>query len=222
MFFQGHQEYITHSASHELGPWISVKGIIRAVEFCKVEGLAYSPLAGSGDSCCKMTLQFVDPTSPVFGKTFKLTLPEVTGFPDFLVERTRYDAAIQRNWTSRDKCRVWWKNEGEEDGSWWDGRILSVKASSSEFPDSPWDRYVIRYRSEPTQAHLHSPWELYDIGTQWEQPHIDDESSNKLLSSLAKLEQSGDKPQVFPKSIHSMRDEVDLCPEIIFFKKKNK
>lgn len=200
LFFQGHQEYITYSGSHEAGPWTSVKGIIRAVEFCKVEGLEYSPFAGSGDSCCKMTLQFVDPTSHVFGKTFKLTLPEVTSFPDFLVERTRYDAAIHRNWTSRDKCRVWWKNEGEEDGSWWDGRILSVKARSPEFPDSPWDRYVIRYRSEPTETHLHSPWELYDIGTQWEQPHIDDESRNKLLSSLAKLEQSGDKPQVIKSS----------------------
>lgn len=200
IIFQGHQEYINYSGSHEQGPWISIKGIIRAVEFCKVESLEYSSFAGSGDCCCKMMLQFVDPTSHVFGKTFKLTLPEVTSFPDFLVERTRYDAAILRNWTSRDKCRVWWKNEGEEDGSWWDGRILSVKARSPEFPDSPWDRYVIRYRSEPTETHLHSPWELYDIGTQWGQPHIDDESRNKLLSLLAKLEQSGDKPQVIKSS----------------------
>lgn len=228
---QGHQEYITYSGSHEAGPWTSVKGIIRAVEFCKVEGLEYSPFAGSGDSCCKMTLQFVDPTSHVFGKTFKLTLPEVTSFPDFLVERTRYDAAIQRNWTSRDKCRVWWKNEGEEDGSWWDGRILSVKARSPEFPDSPWDRYVIRYRSEPTETHLHSPWELYDIGTQWEQPHIDDESRNKLLSSLAKLEQSGDKPQdyygiqklkqVSQKSNFLNRFPVPLSLEVIQSRLKN-
>lgn len=180
-----------------MGPWTSIKGNIRAVEFCKVEGLEYSSLAGSGDSCCKMTLQFVDPTSSVFHKSFKLTLPEVTGFPDFLVERTRFDAAMQKNWTSRDRCRVWWKNEGEEDGSWWDGRIMSVKAKSEEFPDSPWERYAIQYKSEPSETHNHSPWELFNADTQWEQPHIDDEIRNKLLSAFAKLEQSGNKPQVF-------------------------
>ncbi|KAK9288906.1 hypothetical protein L1049_017375 [Liquidambar formosana] len=192
---QGHQEYINYCQSTEAGPWRSIKGDIRAVEFCKVEGLEYAILPGSGDSCCRMTIQFVDPTSSVFRKTFKLTLPEVTSFPDFLVERTRFDAAIQRNWTCRDKCQVWWKNEGEEDGSWWEGRILSVKPKSLDFPDSPWERYVIQYKSEPTETHCHSAWELYDSNTQWEQPRIDDESRQKMLSSFAKLEQSGSKVQ---------------------------
>ncbi|KAH7513458.1 hypothetical protein FEM48_Zijuj12G0202000 [Ziziphus jujuba var. spinosa] len=198
---QGHQEYIEQKGSRvsrdsrEDPPWISMKGSIRAVEFCKVETLEYSSESGSGDSCCKMTLKFVDPSSSVFGKTFKLTLPEVTGFPDFLVEKTRYDAAIQRNWTHRDKCKVWWKNEDEEDGSWWDGRILSVKPKSLDFPDSPWERFTIQYKSDPPEMLQHSPWELFDVNTQWEQPHINDETKSKLLSAFAKLEQSGETPQ---------------------------
>lgn len=178
-------------------PWISTRGSIRAVEFCKVQGLEYSSESGSGDSCCKMTLEFVDRSSSVFGKSFKLTLPEVTGFPDFLVERTRYDAAIRRNWTHRDKCKVWWKNEDEEDGSWWVGRITCVKAKSTEFPDSPWERYSVQYKSEPTETHQHSPWELFDMTFQWEEPCMNAESKNKLLSAFSKLEQSGEKPQVF-------------------------
>ncbi|CAK9138914.1 unnamed protein product [Ilex paraguariensis] len=192
---QGQQEYISYSGSRELGPWKTIKGNIRDVEFCRVEDLEYSTRPGSGESCCKMTLQLVDPTSCVVGKSFSLTLPEVTGFPDFLVERTRYDAAVKRNWTYRDKCQVWWKNEGEEDGSWWEGRILTVKPKSPEFPDSPWERYVVQYKSEPTETHQHSPWELYDANTQWEQPHIDDEIRDKLLHAFAKLEQSGNKVQ---------------------------
>eukprot|EP00257_Ricinus_communis_P025733 XP_025013147.1 bromodomain and WD repeat-containing protein 1 [Ricinus communis] len=196
---QGHQEYKEvckdQNVSKEPGPWKSVKGHIRAVEFCKVEGLEYSTTP-AGDGCCKMTLIFVDPTSDVFEKTFKLSLPEVTGFPDFLVERTRFDAAMQRNWTSRDKCKVWWKNEGEEDGSWWDCRVVSVKPKSSEFPDSPWERCTVKYKSDPSEEHHHSPWELFDDDTQWEQPHIDDEIRNKLMSALAKLEQSGKRAQV--------------------------
>ncbi|KAA8527385.1 hypothetical protein F0562_034900 [Nyssa sinensis] len=192
---QGHQEYISYSRSRDVGPWKTIKGNIRAVEFCRVEDLEYSTHSGSGESCCKMRLLFVDPSSSVAGKAFALTLPEVTNFPDFLVERTRYDAAIQRNWTCRDKCLVWWKNEGDEYGSWWDGRIMTVRPKSPEFPESPWEKYVVRYKSDPTEMHLHSSWELYDAHTQWEQPRIDNEIREKLLHSFAKLEQSGNKVQ---------------------------
>lgn len=192
---QGHQEYIEYSRKRESGPWVSLKEHLRAVEYCRVQSLEYSHVPGSGDSCCKMTLEFLDPNSSVVGKTFKLTLPEVTGFPDFLVERTRFDAAIQRNWTRRDKCRVWWKNEDNSSGNWWEGRIQFVKAKSSEFPDSPWERYSVRYKSDLSDEHLHSPWELFDADTQWEQPHIDDHTRNKLLSALTKVQQSGNTVQ---------------------------
>ncbi|XP_027354990.1 PH-interacting protein isoform X2 [Abrus precatorius] len=192
---QGHQEYIDYCRRRESGPWASPKEHIRAVEYCRVQSLEYSHVPGSGDSCCKMTLEFVDPNSSVVGKSFKLTLPEVTSFPDFLVERTRFDAAMQRNWTRRDKCRVWWKNEDNSSGNWWDGRILCVEAKSSEFPESPWERYTVRYKSDLTETHLHSPWELFDADTEWEQPHIDDNKRNKLLSALTKLQQSGNTVQ---------------------------
>ncbi|KAK7329540.1 hypothetical protein VNO77_23710 [Canavalia gladiata] len=192
---QGHQEYIDHCRRRESGPWVSFKGHIRAVEYCRVQSLEYSHVPGSGDSCCKMTLQFIDPNSSVVGKSFMLTLPEVTSFPDFLVERTRFDAAMQRNWTRRDKCRVWWKNEDNSSGNWWEGRILCVKAKSSEYPDSPWERYTVRYKSDVTDTLLHSPWELFDADTEWEQPHIDDNMRNTLLSTLTKLQQSGNTVQ---------------------------
>ncbi|KAF2532377.1 hypothetical protein F2Q70_00032193 [Brassica cretica] len=188
---QGHQEYLNFSSPREVAPWTSVKGgNMKPVEICKVESLEYATLAGSGDSCCKMILKVIDPNSEVFNKTFKLTLPDVVTFPDFLVERSRYEAAIQRNWTFRDKCKVWWRDEGEEDGSWWEGRILAVKAKSPDFPDSPWERYTVKYKSDPTETHLHSPWELFDADTKWEQPHIDDDERKRLLLALTKLETS--------------------------------
>ncbi|CAN7025408.1 hypothetical protein BRARA_F02933 [Brassica rapa] len=188
---QGHQEYLNFSSPREVAPWTSIKGgNMKAVEICKVESLEYATLAGSGDSCCKMILKVIDPNSEVFNKTFKLTLPDVVTFPDFLVERSRYEAAIQRNWTFRDKCKVWWRDEGEEDGSWWEGRILAVKAKSPDFPDSPWERYTVKYKSDPTETHLHSPWELFDADTKWEQPHIDDDERKRLLLALTKLETS--------------------------------
>lgn len=192
---QGHQEYLEHNRLREHPPWTSMKGDIRDVEFCRVQKLDYSSLPGSGESCCKMTLEFVDPASTVYGRSFRMTLPEMTGFPDFLVERARYDAAIQRNWTHRDKCKVWWKNDDEEDGSWWVGRILTVKAKSNEFPDSPWESYTVQYKSDPADRHLHSPWELFDINALWEHPRIDGGSKAKLQDAFSKLEKLSKPPQ---------------------------
>ncbi|URD80260.1 WD domain, G-beta repeat domain containing protein [Musa troglodytarum] len=186
---QGHKEYIESSGTSEVGPWNFVKDL-KAVEFCKVQDLDYSTLPGSGDSCCKLTLGFVDPSSSAFGKSFRITLPELDYFPDFLVERIRYDASIERNWTHRDKCQVWWRNADRDGGSWWGGRILAVKPKSSEFPDSPWERYVIQYKDDSSGQHLHSPWELHDANIQWEHPCIDNKTRNKLLSSIAKLEKT--------------------------------
>lgn len=193
-FRQGHQDYINGSNSREIVPWRLLKGNIRDVEFCKVKDLEYATRPGSGEGCCKMTLQFEDPSSNVVGKSFKLTLPEVTGFPDFLVERSRYDAAIERNWRFRDKCQVWWKNEGEENGNWWEGRIVAVKAKSVDFPDSPWERFGVQYKNDPNILQ-HSPWELYDASVVWEEPHIDDDVRTKLIRALTKLEQSGNKSE---------------------------
>ncbi|XP_042411338.1 bromodomain and WD repeat-containing protein 1-like isoform X2 [Zingiber officinale] len=183
---QGHREYIESYATTEVGPWKSIKGL-KAVEFCKVQKLEYASFPGSGDSCCKLTLEFNDPSSCGFKKTFRVTLPEING-PDFLVERVRFDASIERNWTHRDKCQVWWRDADGSGGTWWSGRILTVKPKDSEFPDSPWERYVVQYKDDSSGQHLHSPWELHDADTHWEHPCIINATRDKLLNSIAKIE----------------------------------
>ncbi|CAH9097729.1 unnamed protein product [Cuscuta epithymum] len=193
---QGHEEYISECDLRDSGPWETITGNISAVEFCRVEELEYASRPGSGESCSKMKLKFIDPKSAVAGKQFQLTLPEVTGFPDFLVERSKYDAAMERKWTSRDKCRVWWKNEGDEDGDWWEGRIVNVQAKSLEYPESPWERYIVRYKKgDPSEQHRHSPWELFDSDTERKQPQIDEKIIARLLDTMDKLERTGNKVQ---------------------------
>lgn len=220
---QGHQEFIESTGSQEVGPWWSINGYISAVETCKVENLVYATFPGSGDSCCKITLKFVDPSSSVLGKAFKLTLPELRDFPDFVVEKTLYDAAISRNWTHRDKCQIWWRNANGEGGTWWKGRITKSQAKSEEFPNSPWDRYMVEYKTG--DSHLHSPWEMHDPNVMWEHPEIDSESRDKLLSSFNKLEQSVSRKQDYygiqrlneaaQKLDYLNRFPVPLYPEVI-------
>ncbi|MQL90867.1 hypothetical protein Taro_023467 [Colocasia esculenta] len=220
---QGHEEYLKASHSREVGPW-KKWGSLKAVELCRIIVLEYSTFPGSGESCCKLTLEFIDPSSCAFHRSFGLTLPELVAFPDFLVEKTRYDAAIERNWTHRDKCQVWWRNE-DEGGSWWEGRIVAVKAKSPEFPDSPWERFFIQYKNDSSGQHPHSPWELHDADSQWEHPHVDGRRRETLLSAFAKLKQDSLKNgdlhgilrlnQAALKSEFMNRFPVPLSPEMI-------
>nr|GEY46690.1 bromodomain and WD repeat-containing protein 3 isoform X1 [Tanacetum cinerariifolium] len=102
----------------------------------------------------------------------------------------------KRDWRCRDQCQVWWKNEWEENGNWWDGRIVADRPKSADFPDSPWERYSVQYKGD-SNALSHSPWELYDPNASmvWEEPHIDDDIRTKLIRALAKLEKSGKKSE---------------------------
>uniref|UniRef100_A0A2P2M735 Uncharacterized protein MANES_01G227500 n=1 Tax=Rhizophora mucronata TaxID=61149 RepID=A0A2P2M735_RHIMU len=182
---QGHQEYAASIGLQEES-LSSIKGYVSAVEICKVESLDYAT-APSGDSCCKIKLRFIDPLSDACRKSLELTLPDLVNFPDFVVEKTRYDAAISRNWTNGQECLVWWRNADGEDGSWWEGKIVSSQAKSDKFTDSPWEKYLVQYGTAPPE-NRHSPWELHDPHIPWEHPHIDLEIREKLLSSIAKLE----------------------------------
>lgn len=157
------------------------------MEICKVEFFKYKSMP-YGDSGCEITLKFVDPCSNVYGKTFKLTLPELNDLPDFVVEKTWYDAAVGRNWTIRDRCLVWWKNADSDGGSWWEGRIINSRCKSGDFPNSPWLRYVVQYRGE-SGYHEHCPWELNDPDNiSWGRPNIDHQIKDKLLHYFSKLE----------------------------------
>lgn len=169
------------------GPWGSTKENIKAVEICKVESLDYDFLPGSGESCSKIKLKFVDPSSAMCGNVFGLKLPEID-FNDFIVEKTWYDAAISRNWTTGEKCQVWWR-DSKGGGSWWEGQIVHCQAKSHEFPDSPWLRYEVGYKDDGGRTHCHCPWELHDPLVEWEHPHIDSKCRDKLLRYFSKYEE---------------------------------
>ncbi|CAK9869068.1 unnamed protein product [Sphagnum jensenii] len=188
---QGHEDFLEKAKLDEKGPWKTLKQPIAAVEYCRIKGLDYLIEQGTGKTNCKVSLEFNDPESQVYGKSFKLTLPELTDQPDFLVERNRYDASIQMGWRVRDHCKVWWAKEDDEGkgGSWWDGRIKLIRPTSSEFPDSPWESFHVTYKesSEPTP---HSPWELFDKECKisgYNIPQIDPSLKESLLSIIRSM-----------------------------------
>ena len=178
----------------ESGPWTIYEDGLHAVEFCQVVDLNYIIIPESGETCCRCTLEFSEDTSPLHGNTFQLTFPELVDFPDFIVERSRYAASMKRMWTNRDRCKVWWRSQNGQGGEWWEGRIIAVKAKSAEFPDSPWERLMVQYKSDPNKPYSHSPWELFDLNeTTWQPQHIDPDTGHRLLSLL---EYAASQPEV--------------------------
>ncbi|KAL9168330.1 hypothetical protein ABFS82_04G008000 [Erythranthe guttata] len=224
---QGHQDYVESSRTLQPGPWVRYGDSIRAVEFCLVEDLKYTTHSGSGESCCNITLKFIDTSCSVVGQKFRLALPELDDFPDFVIEKSRYDESMERSWEIRDKCLVWWRDASPQGGTWWVGCITAIKDKSSDFPGSPWDRYLVRYENESTDF-THSPWELHDPDRLWEQRIVDPKffkSQEKILNSFAKLVDTASKDkdrygilklnEAAQKLDFMNRFPVPLSPEII-------
>ncbi|XP_044983690.1 uncharacterized protein LOC123450584 [Hordeum vulgare subsp. vulgare] len=187
---QGHEEYVNEVKSLENCPSNWIKSL-KAAELCKIKGLDYKPDRGSGESCCELTIKFIDHTSSGFGKEFVITLRELVTFPDFLVERTWFEATTTYNWSVADRCKVWWMGVGEDGGSWWEGRVLDIRPRSPDFPESPWEKYIIQYENDGSE-HPHSPWEVHDANNplvSWKRPHIAPSTRNKLLSAVTGLQE---------------------------------
>eukprot|EP01018_Ginkgo_biloba_P012106 Gb_38814 [translate_table: standard] len=213
---QGHQEFLESRKLDEKGPWKVFKNSIQAVEFCRIIELEYVILSHMGDTSCLLTLQFSDDRSNLYGNTFQLNLSELTDFPDFLVEKSRYNAAIARRWTNRDKCQVWWQAEDGKGGSWWEGRVIAVKPKSRQFPDSPWERLVVQYKGDTSGPHTHSPWELVDPHCQrWESPCMDDVSKTHFLTRIQKLDSTNMPEDKFGmRELHYLSSRLDFLNRI--------
>ncbi|CAK9221053.1 unnamed protein product [Sphagnum troendelagicum] len=189
---QGHQEFLQKAKLDEKGPWRILKKPVGAVEFCRIISLDYVIEKPSQKTSCKLELQFTDVSSEVYGKTFKLTLLELTDHPDFLVERTRYDTSMNKGWRARDHCQVWWAcEENGKAGSWWEGRIKLLKPKSPEFPESPWEMYHVMYKGSSAEPTAHSPWELFEKNynlEDWQLPSIDEPQKESLKTIFDKLQ----------------------------------
>ncbi|KAL8527224.1 hypothetical protein ACS0TY_005197 [Phlomoides rotata] len=228
---QGHQGYIESSGTREPGPWLKYRNAVRAVEICVIAELKYKTHPGSGESCCIITLKFTDPDTSLAGQKFRLTLPELDDFPDFIIERTRYDAAMERNWMAGDKCRVWWRDESGQGGTWYYGCLIAAQHQSNDFPESPWEKYYVSYEEDNTDHRCHSPWELQDPDVLLELPNNGFESKEKILNSFNNLmwRATNDKDrygirkldEVAQKSEFMNRFPVPISPEIIILRIEN-
>ncbi|KAH7296782.1 hypothetical protein KP509_26G038600 [Ceratopteris richardii] len=200
--FQGQDEFPKLHRLEDKGPPKSLRCHLRAVELCEIVGIEYKTISGFSGVSCKLTLKLIDEECEAMGKTFRLSLPELIDFPDFLIDKSRYDASLKRNWRKRDRCKVWWRlktgddDEDEKTEAWFYGRVVGVEPKSSEFPDSPWDSCLVQYKGDSSGPHRHSPWELFDVDNVETIPSSMDEAARvHILSSIEEIEAVNDSNQ---------------------------
>lgn len=194
---QGQDEFPKLSRLEDKGAPKGLRSQLGAVELCEVVSIEYKNLSGFSGVSCNLTLRLIGEGCEALGRTFRLSLPELTDFPDFLIDRSRYEASLRRNWTKRDRCKVWWRlnmvdeNGEEKTGQWFFGRVVAVETKSSQFPGSPWDACVVQYIGDSTGPHRHSPWELFDVDSIEIVPsHMNEATRIQILSTIEDIEAS--------------------------------
>lgn len=156
-FRQGHLRYIeavrlkkVYKVSHSSEPWSF--HTIRDRELVRVIGIKYE--IRPPRLCC-LKLAIIDEDGNMTGTSFKIKYHDMPDVLDFLVLRQTYDLAVQRNWSIGDRFRCM-----IGDG-WWMGQIESRHALSSEFPDSPFMCFRVRW--DNGEYEYMSPWDMEPI-----------------------------------------------------------
>ncbi|XP_061395070.1 bromodomain and WD repeat-containing protein 3 [Musca vetustissima] len=156
-FRQGHQRYIdavrmkkVYKVSHSSEPWSF--HTLRDKELVRVIGIKYE--IRPPRLCC-LKLAIIDEDGNMTGTTFKIKYHDMPDVLDFIVLRQTYDLAVQRNWSIGDRFRCM-----IGDG-WWMGQIESRHALSSDFPDSPFMCFRVRW--DNGEYEYMSPWDMEPI-----------------------------------------------------------
>ncbi|KAK9831147.1 hypothetical protein WJX74_004971 [Apatococcus lobatus] len=186
---EGHRRLLQKLGSDTARPWESVSGdeeghsaprqILKPAEPANVVGVDYF-IANEQQTWMRLKLALDDESSPLHGKEFTVDLPSPeTDFGDFVILRSRWDAAMQQHWRVGNMCQVPYT----EDGRSWSmgtGRIVADRAAESPtsleaeeanpwVSDHLWERFTIDWQADDLdtaeeQGH-HSHWELFPPGT---------------------------------------------------------
>ncbi|KAL9968709.1 hypothetical protein ACROYT_G020827 [Oculina patagonica] len=157
-FRQGHELYVKEvmvMKSYEINPkkQCFYKLRLKGEELCRIVSLHYS--AGPPTLCC-LKLALINPeTGNSTGATFTVKYHDVADVLDFLILRQAYDISINRNWRPGDRFR------SVIDETWWAGEITDRSPFQTEFPDSHFQCFTVRW--DTGEVERMSPWDLQPV-----------------------------------------------------------
>uniref|UniRef100_A0A667YBF5 Bromodomain and WD repeat domain containing 1 n=1 Tax=Myripristis murdjan TaxID=586833 RepID=A0A667YBF5_9TELE len=164
-FRQGHEAYVEAVSRSELypinldkQPWKKME--LRDQEFVKITGIKYEVCP---PTLCCLKLTLIDHgTGKISDKSFSVKYHDMPDVIDFLVLRQNYDEALRRNWQPNDRFR------SVIDDAWWFGTIICQEPYQSEYPDSHFQCFKVRWDNGETEKL--SPWDVEAIPDDAQQP----------------------------------------------------
>ncbi|KAF6718804.1 Bromodomain and WD repeat-containing protein 1 [Oryzias melastigma] len=154
-FRQGHEAYVEavsrsnlYLINLEKQPWKKME--LRDQEFVKITGIKYEVCP---PTLCCLKLTLIDHgTGRITDKSFSIKYHDMPDVIDFLVLRQSYDEALRRNWQPNDRFR------SVIDDAWWFGTIVCQEPYQSEYPDSLFQCFKVRWDNNETEKL--SPWDV--------------------------------------------------------------
>ncbi|XP_072316915.1 bromodomain and WD repeat-containing protein 3 [Eucyclogobius newberryi] len=167
-FRQGHEAYFEavcrteiYPINVEKQPWKKME--LRDQEFVKITGIKYEVCP---PTLCCLKLTLIDTgTGKITDKSFSIKYHDMPDVIDFLVLRQSYDEALRRNWQPNDRFR------SVIDDAWWFGTIVCQEPYQSEYPDSLFQCFKVRWDNGETEKL--SPWDVEPISDEDQQPETE-------------------------------------------------
>uniref|UniRef100_A0A8C1Q6Q2 Bromodomain and WD repeat domain containing 1 n=1 Tax=Cyprinus carpio TaxID=7962 RepID=A0A8C1Q6Q2_CYPCA len=164
-FRQGHEAYVDavcrtnlYPINPDRQPWKRME--LRDQEFVKITGIKYEVCP---PTLCCLKLTQIDPgTGKITDRSFSIKYHDMPDVIDFLVLRQSYDEARHRVWTSNDRFR------SVIDDAWWFGTIVCQEPYQSEYPDSLFQCFKVKWDNGETEKL--SPWDVEAIPENAEEP----------------------------------------------------
>lgn len=154
---QGHNRYLeavrakhVYELSDNAEPWEKIT--LRDHEFVKVIGIKYEL---KPPRLCCLKLALMDVQGNMTGRSFTIKYHDMPDVLDFLVLRQTYDMAVSRRWKPGDRFRCM------IDDGWWMGAIETRTALSSEFPQSLFMCFHVRW--DNGEFEYMSPWDMEPV-----------------------------------------------------------
>uniref|UniRef100_A0A8C1WU01 Bromodomain and WD repeat domain containing 3 n=1 Tax=Cyprinus carpio TaxID=7962 RepID=A0A8C1WU01_CYPCA len=200
-FRQGHQAYVravcrakAYSINPQKQPWNRLN--LRDQESVKVVGIKYE--VGPPTLCC-LKLALLDPTSgKMTNESFSLKYHDMPDVIDFLVLQQFYNEAKERNWQPGQHFR------SIIDDAWWFGSVECQEPFESEYPDSLFQCYIVRW--DNGEREKMSPWDIEPIPE--EAPLPEDEGGSVPVTE-DELQSLLYTPQEGEWGLHTRDDECE-------------
>ncbi|XP_013385977.1 bromodomain and WD repeat-containing protein 3 [Lingula anatina] len=159
-FRQGHELYVKavkSTKAYDIDPRKNLpwhkNPQIREQELVRIIGLRYEICP---PRLCCLKLAYIDPeTGKQTGGSFTIKYHDMPDVIDFYVLRQNYDVAMSRNWKPGDRFR------SMIDDAWWMGIILSQEPFQSQYPDSMFQCFNVKW--DNGELEKMSPWDLEPI-----------------------------------------------------------